>query len=110
MSTSIIHPLHYLVVEKKGSAWCFKTGDRIFYNPRNVPASLSLEDRLRQFGLTIPKIAIELFRIETGKGGYYLANLRSKQYYYCGLDWQDVKTTLQQLGIGRPDPLENSNG
>lgn len=107
--SSIIHPLHYLVVEKKGSAWHFKIGDRVFYNPRNVPMP-SLDERLRQFGLTIPKIAIELFRIEAGKGGYYLANLRSKQYYYCGLDWQDVRTTLQQLGIGRPDPLEKGNG
>lgn len=106
MSINIVLPLHYLVIERRETTWYFKTGDRVFYNPRNVPVSLFLEDQLHRFGLTIPKIAIELFRINVGRSGYYLANLRSKQYYYCGLEWQDVKATLHQLGIGRLDPQE----
>jgi len=40
------------------------------------------------------------------KSGYYLANLRERKYYYCGLNWEDIRTTLQSLGIGRADPLE----
>ena len=106
MPSNIILPLYYLVIEISKTTWYFKTSDRIFYNPRNVPITLSLDERLQRFDLTIPKVAIELFRINAGRGGYYLANLQSKQYYYCGLEWQDVKTTLHQLGIGRPDPQE----
>lgn len=60
----------------------------------------------RQFGLTEQQVVIELFRINGGKPGYYLANLRDRKYYYCGLEWEDIKTTLQNLGIGRADPVE----
>ncbi|MDB9442061.1 hypothetical protein PN497_11915 [Sphaerospermopsis kisseleviana CS-549] len=47
---------------------------------------------------------IELFRVNGGKNGYYIANIRDKQHYYCGSDWADVKVKLRQLGIGRNDP------
>ena len=107
MSTNIVLPLHYLVIERRETTWYFKTGDRVFYNPQNVPVTLSLQERLQKFHLTMPKIAIELFRTGVGRGGYYLADLSSKQYYYCGLEWQDVRASLQQLGVGRPDPQEH---
>lgn len=108
MPINIVLPLHYLVIERRETTWYFKTGDRVFYNPRNVPVVLSLDERLQRFHLTMPKVVIELFRINAGRSGYYLANLRSKQYHYCGLEWQDVKASLQQLGVGRPDPQERS--
>lgn len=72
---AIILPVYCLVIERRETTWYFKTGDRIFYNPRNVPITLSLDERLQRFDLTIPKVAIELFRINAGRGGYYLANL-----------------------------------
>lgn len=65
-----------------------------------------LEHVERQYGLTEEQVIIELLGINGGEPGYYLANLRNKKYYYCGLLWSDVKTTLQELGIGRADPLE----
>lgn len=65
-----------------------------------------LEHVERQYGLTEEQVIIELLGINGGKPGYYLANLRDKKYYYCGLLWSDVKTTLQELGIGRTDLLE----
>jgi hypothetical protein len=105
-STSIVHPLHYLTIERKGTEWHFHTGGRVVYNPSNVPVSLDCHDRMRQFGLNFAKVAIELFRINAGKAGYYLANLRERKYYYCGTSWKDVKTTLISLGIGRADPME----
>lgn len=110
MSDSIVHPRHYLTVRREGTTWYFSPGDSIFYNPRNVPVSLSLEDRLHRFGLTMSKIAIELFRVGGGKSGHYLVDMRRKQYYYCGKQFEDIRTKLQSLGIGRPDPMENSNG
>lgn len=51
------------------------------------------------------KVAIELFRINGGKQGYYIANILDKKYYYCGTEWQDVKNKLLELGIGRHDPI-----
>jgi hypothetical protein len=104
MSDSIIHPLHYLIVRREGTTWYFSSGDSVFYNPRNVPVSLSLEDRLHRFGLTMAKVAIELFRINGGRAGYYLTNLRTKEYYYCGKQFEHIKITLQSLGIGRSEP------
>lgn len=56
------------------------------------------------FGTTKNKVVIELFRINGGKIGYYLVNLREKKYYYCGQDWASVKAKLRELGIGRDEP------
>ena len=104
MSTSsIIHPLHYLIVKRESITWYFKPGNSIFYNPRNVPVNLALEDRLHRFDLSPQIIMIELFRINGGKPGYYLVNLRDKHYYYCGTDLQDVNCRLHNLGIGSAD-------
>lgn len=52
---------------------------------------------------------IELFRINCGRDGYYLANLRDKKYYYCGLEFEDINTKLKELGIGRDDPVDYSS-
>jgi hypothetical protein len=57
--------------------------------------------------LTKIKVLVELFRINGGKHGLYLADIRDKKYYYCGLDLEDVKAKLRSLGIGRDDPMEN---
>ncbi|KYC36331.1 hypothetical protein WA1_42170 [Scytonema hofmannii PCC 7110] len=56
------------------------------------------------YGISKQQVVIELFRINGGKPGYYLADLRhNKQYYYCGTEPQDVKSKLLFLGIGRED-------
>jgi hypothetical protein len=72
----------------------------VFYNPRNInidPNDLSIYD-------TTPlKVVIELFRQYGGKLGYYLADLRHKKYYYCGLEEEDIQETLYSLGIGRKE-------
>ncbi|AFZ61255.1 hypothetical protein H6G54_02910 [Anabaena cylindrica FACHB-243] len=102
-TTSIIHPLHYLIVKREGTTWYFKPGNSVFYNPKNVPVNLALGDRLHRFGLTPQIIMIELFRINGGKAGFYLADLQDKQYYYCGTDLQDVNYRLHCLGIGSAD-------
>lgn len=88
----------------EGASWFGKNLSRVFYNGKNEP--MQLENIAAQFGLTDRQVVIELFRINGGKPGYYLANLRDRKYYYCGLEWEDVKATFQGLGIGRADPLE----
>lgn len=101
---SIVHPFHYQIYERKGASWFVREGGRVFCNLTNEP--MVLKNIANQFGLTEEQVVIELFRINGGKPGYYLANLRKKKYYYCGLNWEDVRTTLQSLGIGRPDPVQ----
>lgn len=48
---------------------------------------------------------IALFRLNGGRAGFYLANLKDKQYYYCGRSLEGVQTQLFNLGIGRYDPM-----
>jgi len=98
----LVYPAHFLTVEHKGKSWVFSYG-LVFYRGEN--STMDLQHREQEYGLTKEKIAIELFRVGAGRQGHYLVNLRDKQYYYCGLNLEDVKTTLQDLGIGRADPV-----
>lgn len=100
----IVHPLYYQVYQLEGTRWFVLEKGRVFYNPTNTP--VQLEHIEGQFGLTESQVVTGLFRISGGKPGYYLANLRDRRYYYCGPNFEDVRTTLQSLGIGRADPLE----
>ncbi|MBD2603854.1 hypothetical protein H6G81_04725 [Scytonema hofmannii FACHB-248] len=100
-TTSIIHPLHFQIIQRIGTTWYFKYGS-VFYN--RTDKSLPESNRERLFGITKNKIVIELFRINGGNSGYYLANLRDKKYYYCGDNWEDIKAKLQELGIGTDEP------
>ncbi len=101
--SSIIHPFHYQIYQHEGIKWFVMEGGSPFYNATCMP--MQLEHVERQFGLDEQQVIINLFRINGGKTGYYLANLKDKKYYYCGLAWEDVRTTLQSLGIGRADPI-----
>lgn len=100
----IISPIYYRVIQKINNKWIFKTGNRVFYNPLNLP--VSSENLEKWYGLTREKVVIELFRINGGKDGYYLANLKESRYYYCGIKDTDVKKILISLGIGREDPQD----
>lgn len=108
---SIIYPAYFLTVRRDSKAWYFRHGE-VFYSGRNsTDDSLSpscLENREEQYGLTKEKVVIELFRLQAGRVGYYLINMRDKKYYYCGLDFEDIQSCLHELGIGRVDPLSKS--
>ncbi len=77
---------------------------KMFY--RQLPIAVDLQDFELLYGISKQQVVVELFRINGGKAGYYLANLRRKQYYYCGEDWESIRVTLRSLGIGRDDPIE----
>jgi hypothetical protein len=98
----LVTPYHYRIYECSGSRWFVFDAARVFYNSTNRP--INLVDVEQEFGLTSQQVVIELFRINGGTAGYYLANLKDKKYYYCGLDWEDVKRQLLTLGIGREEP------
>lgn len=100
----LVYPAYFLSVKCEGRSWIFKYGS-VFYRGEN--ATMELEHREQEYGLTKEKIVIALFRINAGKSGYYLANLREQKYYYCGMALEDVQATLWSLGIGRADPVGN---
>lgn len=101
--SSIVMPFHYQVYEREGVKWFVKDKGSVFYNATS--AHMQLEHIAYQFGLTEQQVVIELFRINGGLPGYYLANLKDRKYYYCGVAWENIKQTLQNLGIGRADPV-----
>lgn len=99
MSDSVvIHPDYIRIAERKPGGWLLKTG-KMFY--KRLPIPVDFQDFELLYGISKQQVVTELFRINGGKAGFYLADLRHKQYYYCGLLFDDVKATLLRLGIGR---------
>ena len=103
-NTAVCCPVYYQIIQRRDYGWAFKHGEP-FINLFNAP-NLSPEDEFKAFGTSMKKVAIELFRINGGKQGYYIANILDKKYYYCGSEWNDVKNKLRELGIGRNDPIK----
>ena len=103
----IVYPVEYRIVQRhitpEKSYWHFLKG-KVFFNPLNLPTEGDIEF---MFGTTKKKVVVEMFRINAGKPGYYLADLLERKYYYCGSNWEDVRTMLFSLGIGRVDPIKN---
>jgi hypothetical protein len=66
----------------------------------------SVDNLLNFYGLTKSKIILECVRTTQGKLGYYLINLKDKQFYYCGVSIESVEEKLLDLGIGKIDPME----
>ncbi|MBW4625859.1 MAG: hypothetical protein KME49_10215 [Brasilonema octagenarum HA4186-MV1] len=103
-NTTIVHPIYYRIIERRGNGWAFKEGEP-FINWFDEPI-LSQKDLFAAFNTSMKKVVIELFRINGGKQGYYIADIQDKKYYYCGIEWEDVKFKLRELGIGKPDSME----
>ncbi|PHJ59578.1 hypothetical protein VF14_08880 [Nostoc linckia z18] len=102
MDTNVYIPDYYRVIERVAGGWHFKQG-KLFH--KSLPISIDFNDFELLYSISKQQVAIELFRLEGGKAGYYLANLREKKYYYCGNEPEDVKLKLRSLGIGRDDPM-----
>ena len=98
MSCEIICPESYQIFIREPEKWVHLR-NKVFYNPNNKKTDL--DSILKRFGFTKLSILCELFKINGGNLGYYLANLRDKKYYYCGTEFIDVKAKLLSLGIGR---------
>ena len=105
--TAVVCPVYYQIIQRRGNGWAFKHGEP-FINLFNAP-NLSPEDEYAAFGTSMKQVATQLFRINGGKQGYYIANILDKKYYYCGTDWQNVKNKLLELGIGKSDPIETKS-
>jgi hypothetical protein len=103
--TTVFVPDYYRVIECRSGEWFLKK-TKVLY--KILPIAIDFDDFELLYGVTREQVAIELFRVGSGRDGYYLANLRKKQYYYCGTEAEFVKTKLRSLGIGRKDPIQES--
>lgn len=100
----VIYPDYFRIFECRAGRWFIKNVE-IFY--RATTTVVNYEDIAALYGITELQVVIELFRINGGKSGYYLANFRDKKYYYCGLERDDTRRKLLELGIGRIDPVDS---
>ncbi len=100
----IVHPDYIRIIKRVVDGWLFRRGE-MFYRQRQL--FVDCEDYELLYGISKQQVAFELFRINAGKPGYYIADLRHKKYYYCGLEFKDIKVVLRSIGIGRPDPHED---
>ena len=101
---SFVVPPYIQIYQREGVKWFIYEGGEPFYNPTSTP--MDTEHVARQFNMTDEQVVIQLFRINGGKPGFYLANLCNRKYYYCGNESNDIRHTLRSQGIGRPEPTE----
>lgn len=97
---TVLFPRYYRLLRRDGPNW-LSYGTLLTSNKRVGVGDLD------EYGLTVEQLISELFRVRVGAEGFYIANLRAKKYYYCGLTMEDVKSKFLELGIGRRDPLDN---
>ncbi|MDZ8138847.1 MAG: hypothetical protein RM049_26685 [Nostoc sp. DedQUE04] len=100
---TIIYPSYFRIFECRAGRWFIKNTE-VFIASDEVKD----DDIAASYGVTEQQAVINLFRINGGKAGFYLANFRDKKYHYCGQSREDVKAKLRSLGIGREDPMESS--
>ncbi|MBF2085406.1 hypothetical protein [Thermoleptolyngbya sp. C42_A2020_037] len=100
--SAIIHPDYIRIVERKPNGWLIKTGT-LFYKRLAV----NFQDLELLYGVSKEEMLAQLSRLNQGKQGFYLADLRHRQYRYCGVSSDSIKPVLRELGIGRIDPREN---
>ncbi len=98
MSDTIVYPSYYRVIRCDRGRWFVKSA--MLCSPNNVSAGMEGTER---YGVSADTLLVELFRINGGFSGYYIANLRDKLYYYCGSTLDDVRRQFLSLGIGRTE-------
>lgn len=85
MSTaSVVYPVYIRIVYRRAGEWHFLK-DEPFVNLFNCPW-LEQKDLFSAFETSMKHVSMELFRINAGKGSYYLADIKEKKYYYCGIN------------------------
>lgn len=99
--TSVTFPVYYRVVFREGTKWSIEGSKR---STPNIP--LGVEGLQEQFGMTNLNLVASLFRINGGRAGYYLADLKDKKYYYCGSTLEDVRDKLLSLGVSQANLRE----
>jgi hypothetical protein len=102
----IIYPDYICIVEKTGSDWRIKQPQKVFWRAEDSNIPKKRENREETYGLNYKEMLLSLFRQYLGKIGFYIVNMRDREYYYCGLTQQNIQEKLFDLGITKRDPME----
>lgn len=100
----IIYPDYICIVQRELGQWRIKQPRKIFWRSPECREIAHRENREEDYGLTEKGILLQLFRQFLGKLGFYVVNMRDREYYYAGTTWQDVQQKLWDIGIGVKDP------
>jgi hypothetical protein len=103
IDSNIVHPDYIRIIEKKPQGWLFKAL-KPFVTYKQV---VDINDIEALYGINEQQVIVELFRINGGRLGFYIADLRHRNYYYCGEEAETVKLKLLSIGIGRIDPYSS---
>lgn len=101
---TLVYPLCWRIIKRDiyngRVGWGFER-PKFFANLTTLrtPENFDNLDWEKFFGTTKSSVVTELFRINGGKFGYYLANLLEYKYYYCGERDEDLKMKFLELGI-----------
>jgi hypothetical protein len=92
----IFYPQYIYIVQKTAGEWRFREPSKIIYRGTS---EIDLSHRETHYRLTLKQIIIELFKINGGKLGFYLADMKHEKYYYCGTQLDDVREKLISIGV-----------
>ncbi len=98
---AIFYPGYIQIIKRKPNGWFHSSEDELFKVGQD--REFDWMNREQYFGLRKNQILTELFRRYQGRLGYYLVHLARQEYYYCGLDLDDVQKKLYELGVNRKD-------
>lgn len=98
----MIVPSHLRLFKYTGDEWSmFESNEILLWNDKPHP---NLDDIEALFGVTFLDAIAKIIKRLGRKKGYYIGDMKSDRYYYCGEKFEDVKTQLLKLGIGRNHP------
>lgn len=97
----VILPFHYRIFECVAGRWLTFRATTVY----TFASPIEPDDIARHFGLSPWDVVMELFRLNGGRDGFYLANLHDREYHYRGLEAEDVPPKLIELGLLAVDPL-----
>ena len=90
------YPSYIRIYEKYQGNWFVHIGKK-FYSESNI--SLEKGKLERRYGLTLGRVISRLSLLFEGQPGYYVVDLKNKQYHYCGTQEEGVRDTLVQMGF-----------
>lgn len=90
----VVYPYYWQIYKHQIDKWYRLPANKVSGEDTPVPTQIE-----KSFGLTEKQVIINLFKVNGGWQGYYIANLKERKFFYCGTCWEDVVNTFQYLGV-----------
>ncbi len=98
----IVFPEYYAILEKTKDGWGFCPSTKFYPYLETAPPNPLQKFQMKclERQLNWKAVLAEIKGRYCGKLGFYLVNLRDREYHYCGTELRDVKTFVQENKIG----------